>query len=128
MERPDLLEPYVRSIWPKFRSNQVGCCRSPFKLEKLVQSIGVDVEVILADADDIEGLNDMTARSKVAFNCWSFAIIGSNLVAACVKNASLCRYHWKNFWVKGLIEKHHENASKKGVRIIPSCGLTLHLI
>ena len=48
---------------------------------------------------------------------------GSNLVAACVKNAS----HYvditgENFWVKGLIEKHHEEARNKGVRIIPSCG------
>ncbi|HJM09389.1 MAG TPA: hypothetical protein QGG41_04770, partial [Gammaproteobacteria bacterium] len=25
-------------------------------------------------------------------------------------------------WVKGLIDKHHEEASRKGVRIIPSCG------
>ena len=41
--------------------------RNSSKLEKLVQSIGVDVEVILADADDIEGLNDMTARSKSCF-------------------------------------------------------------
>ena len=30
--------------------------RNSSKLEKLVQSIGVDVEVIVADADDIEGL------------------------------------------------------------------------
>ena len=28
----------------------------------------------------------------------------------------------ENFWVKGLIEKHHEEASSKGIRIIPSCG------
>ena len=28
----------------------------------------------------------------------------------------------ENFWVKGLIENHHEEASSKGIRIIPSCG------
>ena len=98
--------------------------RNSSKLEKLVQSIDVDVEVIVADADDIEGLNDMTARSKVVLStAGPFHRYGSNLVAACVKNAT----HYvditgENFWVKGLIEKHHENASKKGVRIIPSCG------
>ena len=98
--------------------------RNSSKLEKLVQSIGVDVEVIVADADDIEGLNDMTARSKVVLStAGPFHRYGSNLVAACVKNAT----HYvditgENFWVKGLIEKHHEEASKKGVRIIPSCG------
>ena len=98
--------------------------RNSSKLEKLVQSIGVDVEVIVADADDIEGLNDMTARSKVVLStAGPFHRYGSNLVAACVKNAT----HYvditgENFWVKGLIEKYHEEASKKGVRIIPSCG------
>ena len=66
----------------------------------------------------------MTARSKVVLStAGPFHRYGSNLVAACVKNAT----HYvditgENFWVKGLIEKHHENASKKGVRIIPSCG------
>ena len=28
----------------------------------------------------------------------------------------------ENFWVKELIEKHHAEASAKGLRIIPSCG------
>ena len=45
------------------------------------------------------------------------------MVASCIKNNS----HYvditgENFWVKGLIEKHHEEASSKGIRIIPSCG------
>ena len=98
--------------------------RNSSKLEKLVQSIGVDVEVIVADADDVEGLEAMTARSKVVLStAGPFHRYGSNLVAACVKNAT----HYvditgENFWVRGLIEKHHEEASKKGVRIIPSCG------
>ena len=45
------------------------------------------------------------------------------MVASCVKNNT----HYvditgENFWVKGLIENHHEEAARKGVRIIPSCG------
>ncbi len=48
---------------------------------------------------------------------------GSMLVASCIKNQT----HYvditgENFWVKGLIEKHHAEASAKGIRIIPSCG------
>ena len=48
---------------------------------------------------------------------------GSKLVASCIKNHT----HYvditgENFWVKGLIEKHHKEASAKGIRIIPSCG------
>ena len=98
--------------------------RNYSKLEKLVRSIGVDVEVIVADSDDVDGLEAFTARSYVVLStAGPFHRYGSNLVAACVKNST----HYvditgENFWVKGLIEKHHEAASKKGVRIIPSCG------
>ena len=98
--------------------------RNSSKLEKLVRSIGVNVEVIVADSDDVDGLEAITARSYVVIStAGPFHRYGSNLVAACVKNST----HYvditgENFWVKGLIEKHHEAASKKGVRIIPSCG------
>lgn len=98
--------------------------RNPLKLEKLVQSIGVDIEAIVADADDIDSLDAMTARSKVVLStAGPFHRYGSNLVTSCVKNST----HYvditgENFWVKGLIEKHHEVASQKGIRIIPSCG------
>ena len=98
--------------------------RNSSKLEKLVKSIGVNVEVIIADSDDVDGLEAMTERSNVVLStAGPFHRYGSNLVAACVKNST----HYvditgENFWVKGLIEKHHEAASKKGIRIIPSCG------
>lgn len=42
-----------------------------------------------------------------------------------LKTRKTCPINWcsgENFWVKGLIQKHHEAASKKSVRIIPSCG------
>ena len=98
--------------------------RNSSKLEKLVRSIGVDVEVIVADSDDVDGLEVITSRSYVVIStAGPFHRYGSNLVAACVKNsAHYVDITGENFWVKGLIEKHHEAASKKGVRIIPSCG------
>lgn len=98
--------------------------RNKQKLNSVAKSIGVDVEVIVADADDISGLESLTARTKVVLStAGPFHRYGSNLVAACVKNGT----HYvditgENFWVKSLIEKHHEEASRKGVRIIPSCG------
>ncbi len=98
--------------------------RNREKLEQLVTSLGVTVETLVADAEDIEGLDSLTARAKVVLStAGPFHRYGSNLVAACVKNAT----HYvditgENFWVKGLIERHHEEARRKGVRIIPSCG------
>jgi short subunit dehydrogenase-like uncharacterized protein len=45
------------------------------------------------------------------------------LVASCIKNnAHYVDITGENFWVKSLIDKHHAEASAKGIRIIPSCG------
>ena len=98
--------------------------RNKAKLQGVLQAVGADVDILVADADDVAGLEAITARTKVVLStAGPFHRYGSNLVAACVKNAS----HYvditgENFWVKGLIEKHHEEARNKGVRIIPSCG------
>ena len=98
--------------------------RNGDKLAEINQATRANVETIIADSDDVSALEAMTARAKVVLStAGPFHRYGSNLVAACVKNAT----HYvditgENFWVKALIEKHHEEATRKGVRIIPSCG------
>jgi short subunit dehydrogenase-like uncharacterized protein len=52
-----------------------------------------------------------------------FALYGSELVAACVRHGT----HYVDItgetpWVKGLIDRHHDEARRKGARIIPMCG------
>ena len=98
--------------------------RNADKLAAVNREAGANVEIIIADSDDVAALEALTARTKVVLStAGPFHRYGSNLVAACVKNGS----HYvditgENFWVKGLIEKHHAEAAAKGVRIIPSCG------
>lgn len=98
--------------------------RNGDKLAEVKSQSGAEVEVILADADDDKALAAMTARTKVVLStAGPFHRYGTKLVAACVENDS----HYvditgENFWVKGLIEAHHEAAAAKGLRIIPSCG------
>ena len=98
--------------------------RNGDKLAEVNQASGADVEIIIADADDVTALEALAARTKVVLStAGPFHRYGSHLVAACVSQSS----HYvditgENFWVKGLIEKHHEEATRKGVRIIPSCG------
>lgn len=98
--------------------------RNADKLADINKSTGANAEIIIADADDDAALEALTARTKVVLStAGPFHRYGSKLVAACVKNAA----HYvditgENFWVKGLIEKHHEEAAAKGIRIIPSCG------
>ena len=98
--------------------------RNADKLKTVQAGLSPEVEIIIADCDDDAALQGMTARAKVVLSTTGpFHRYGSKLVGACVENAA----HYvditgENFWVKEMIEKHHEAAAAKGVRIIPSCG------
>ena len=94
------------------------------KLQKVAEDNQAKVEILVADSDDEVALDTLTSRAKVILStAGPFHRYGSKLVASCVKNSS----HYvditgENFWVKDLIETHHEEATRKGIRIIPSCG------
>ena len=94
------------------------------KLQKVAEDNQAKVEILVADSDDEVALDTLTSRAKVILStAGPFHRYGSKLVASCVKNSS----HYvditgENFWVKDLIETHHEEAARKGIRIIPSCG------
>ena len=98
--------------------------RNADKLQAVQKGLSSEVQILIADGDDDAALKAMTARAKVILStAGPFHRYGSKLVAACVENST----HYvditgENFWVKEMIEKHHEAAAAKGVRIIPSCG------
>ena len=98
--------------------------RNQEKLKTVADELCPEVEILIADSDDEDALDRLTQRAKVVLStAGPFHRYGSKLVASCVKNNT----HYvditgENFWVKGLIDNHHDEASRKGVRIIPSCG------
>jgi len=94
------------------------------KLQKVAEDNQAKVEILLADSDDESALDNLTSRARVILSTTGpFHRYGSKLVASCVKNnAHYVDITGENFWVKGLIDKHHVEASAKGIRIIPSCG------
>ena len=98
--------------------------RDQEKLQKVALDNSADVEILIADSDDEAALDILTSRATVILSTTGpFHRYGSKLVASCVKNSTnYVDITGENFWVKGLIAKHHEEASEKGIRIIPSCG------
>ena len=98
--------------------------RNLIKLQKVAEDHQAKVEILLADSDDESALDNLTSRARVILSTTGpFHRYGSKLVASCIKNhAHYVDITGENFWVKGLIEKHHAEASAKGIRIIPSCG------
>jgi len=117
-----LVVKYFQSTNPGVKWAIAG--RNASRLEEISDNCDQDIEVLIADSDDKEALDIITARTKVILStAGPFHRYGSKLVESCVDNSS----HYvditgENFWVKGLIDKHHLEASKKGLRIIPSCG------
>ena len=98
--------------------------RNKEKLDQIKSDFSLECDVIVADGADLEALRSLASQTKVVLStAGPFARYGSLLVQACVENGT----HYtditgENHWVRGLIDKHHEEAASKGTRIIPSCG------
>ena len=98
--------------------------RSKTKLSQIAIRFAPQTEILLAAGDDEEALDKITERAKVIIStAGPYHRYGSSLVASCIKNqAHYVDITGETFWIKEMIDKHHDEAAKKGVRIIPSCG------
>ena len=98
--------------------------RNKEKLEKIKENFALEIDVLVADGDNLEALRVMAGQTKVVLStAGPFARYSDLLVQACVEQGT----HYtditgENHWVRTLIDKHHDNASIKGVRVVPSCG------
>ena len=101
--------------------------RSASKLEETRHEIGEGARqagIIVADAHDVAALDALARQASVVLStAGPFALYGSELVAACVRQGT----HYVDItgetpWVHGMIRQHHATALKTGVRIIPFCG------
>ena len=98
--------------------------RNKKKLEEIKANFSLEVDVLVADGDNLEALRVMAGQTKVVLStAGPFSRYSDLLVQACVEQGT----HYTDItgeihWVRTLIDKHHENASIKGVRVVPSCG------
>lgn len=100
--------------------------RNAAKLELVKNELkgGGRAGVIVAEAGDAEALRKMAARAKVILStAGPFALYGDRLVEACVLEG--CHYvdiTGETPWVRSLIDRFHEPARERGLRIVPCCG------
>jgi short subunit dehydrogenase-like uncharacterized protein len=99
--------------------------RSADKLAVVKQELcAPEVGVLVAEAHDVRAMDALARSARVVLStAGPFALYGSELVAACVRHGT----HYVDItgetpWVKGVIERHHLDAQRSGVRIIPFCG------
>lgn len=98
--------------------------RNAQKLERVRAEIGADVPLVVADSADRASLDAMAARTKVVCTTVGpYAKYGAELVAACVSAGThCCDLTGEMQFVRRMIDAHHEEAAKKGVRIVHCCG------
>ena len=98
--------------------------RNKEKLEELKIELSLDVDIFIAESNDEKALDNITKNTKVVLStAGPFHRYSSNLVKSCVKNSSdYVDITGEFFWIREMIDLHHEEASSKGVRIIPACG------
>eukprot|EP00884_Botryococcus_braunii_P022149 jgi/Botrbrau1/8618/Bobra.0196s0015.1 len=75
----------------------------------------------IADAASVDRL--LASTKVVVAMAGPYALYGSAIVASAVRQGT----HYlditgETFWVKQLIDLHHEEAARKGVKIVPMCG------
>jgi short subunit dehydrogenase-like uncharacterized protein len=90
----------------------------------MIHPAWAELPLYQAASHDAESLHDLAARTRVMLTTVGpYALHGEGLVAACV--AEGCDYvdltGEPGFW-RGVIERHHDEAAAKGLRIVPCCG------
>lgn len=101
--------------------------RSAERLETVrtgLGAAGASAGIVVADAHDMAALAALARQSRVVLStAGPFALMGSELVAACVDQGT----HYVDItgetpWVRQLIDRHHDRAVREGIRIVPGCG------
>ena len=98
--------------------------RNEDKLVNISKNSKCKPDYFIADSEDNENLLKIASKTRViASLAGPFNKYSDNLVTQCVEAGT----HYlditgENIWVRDLIDKHHEAAEKKQIKIIPSCG------
>lgn len=87
--------------------------RNEAKLRRLRETLGVDVEIVVADAGDAAAMRALAARCRVvATAAGPYALVGEACVRACVEAGThYCDVTGEVYWVEAMARKYPEAAS-----------------
>jgi short subunit dehydrogenase-like uncharacterized protein len=82
------------------------------------------VDILVADAQDQPAVDAIVSKTRVLLTtAGPFSLYGSKIVDACVRyKTHYVDITGETFWVRELIDRHHDRAAADGTRIIPCCG------
>jgi len=99
--------------------------RSPDKLARVEAELERDdVGVIQADSTKPDTVSEMIAATRVVLTtAGPFARYGDPVVDACVEHGTdYVDITGETPWVRDVIDRHHETAAERGIKIVPFCG------
>ena len=98
--------------------------RNADKLESVRRALGVEVEVLLADATDAAALADVARRTRVVISTVGpYLQHGEPLVAACADaGTDYVDLTGEPEFVDAMYLAHHRTAERTGARLVHACG------
>lgn len=113
---------------PRLRWALAG--RDPKKVQSVKASLQLDSSaaeepaIIVADSNDIQSLQRMTAQTRVVISTVGpYAKYGESLIAACCKTGtSYCDLTGESAWAELMITKYGDAAAKAGALIVNMTG------
>ena len=99
--------------------------RESSRLKALQEKFGLDgMDILVATVNDVDSLRRLTGSTSCLLStAGPFARVGLPVVDACVQTGT----HYVDItgepqFVRAVIDQHHEEATKKGIKIVPCCG------
>ena len=115
-------------IFKKYASSKIKWAiagRNLKKLEKIrYQVADENIPIFIADSFDEESLSKFVKKTKVVCSTVGpYSLYGTKLVKLCVdNNTNYCDITGEAHWIRSLIDRFHEEAKSKKIKIINSCG------
>ena len=118
----------VEYLFKKFASTKIKWAiagRNKEKLENVRSKVAdKNIPIFIADSFDEKSLSVIVKKSKVICSTVGpYSLYGSLLVELCVKHSTnYCDITGEAHWIRTIIDKFHEDAKKKKIKIVNSCG------
>ena len=115
-------------IFKKYGSSKIKWAiagRNLKKLEKIRYQVADEkIPIFIADSFDEESLSKFVKITKVVCSTVGpYSLYGTKLVKLCVENnTNYCDITGEAHWIRSLIDRFHEEAKSKKIKIINSCG------
>ena len=115
-------------FFKNFASNKIKWAiagRNKSKLENIRLEVADEkIPILIADSFDEKSLSLIVKETRVICSTVGpYALYGSLLVELCVKHSTnYCDITGEAHWIRTLIDKFHEDAKSKKIKIVNSCG------